>query len=414
MDTRADPPGLQQLQSELPGVAVFLQGLRADVLTRADLIVISPGIPLATPEIQAAQAQGRPVIGDIELFAQEAKAPVAAITGSNGKSTVTTLLGLMARDAGLRVGVGGNLGTPALDLLDPEVQLYVLELSSFQLESTYSLAPQVATVLNISPDHMDRYASLSDYVAAKARIFHGAAGAVLNRDDPLVMELEHPRQSRFFTLAAPGDAQSYGLVSIDGVDWVHHGEQPLLPVEQLRVAGWHNVANTLAALAMGELLGLPLPVMLDSIRAFPGLSHRTQYVATIQGVDFYNDSKGTNPGACIAALEGFRRSRDGGTVLIAGGDGKQADFADLGRAIRRSAIGLVLIGRDAERIAAAVGDGVPMIRATDMDAAVRSALQLTQAGDRVLLSPACASFDMFPDYRARGEAFVRAVRELES
>jgi len=415
MDTRAEPPGLAQLREELPGAAVFLGGLDAAVLGRADLIVASPGLALATPEIRRATDRGIPVVGDIELFAWGANAPIAAITGSNGKSTVTTLLGAMARDAGRQVAVGGNLGTPALDLLDQQANLYILELSSFQLETTSSLRPAVATVLNISPDHMDRYGDLSEYVRAKARIFAGAGAGVYNLDDPEVMALCCVAVSRGFTLGVPANDEQYGLRALgNGDDWLCRGAQPLLPVAELKIAGWHNVANALAALAMGELLGFQLEQMQRTLRVFGGLPHRTQYVATVSGVDFYNDSKGTNPGASIAALEGLQRGEGRTTVLIAGGEGKNADFTELGRVIGRCARGLVLIGRDGDLIARTVAADLPVRHAADLDEAVRLALELAEPGDRVLLSPACASFDMFRNYEHRGEEFVAAVRRLSA
>jgi UDP-N-acetylmuramoylalanine--D-glutamate ligase len=409
-DSRAAPPGLQALQRELPDIAVFTGGFDERLFSQAEQLVLSPGVALNTPQVAQALARGATVTGDIELFAQAAAAPVVAITGSNGKSTVTTLVGEMARAGGIRVAVGGNLGTPALDLLDPAVELYVLELSSFQLETTESLRPAVATVLNVSPDHMDRYASFEDYAATKARILRGAGVGVFNADDPVVAAMDGVDDAWHFTLGEAQGEKMFGVCPIDGADYLCRGEHPLLAASDLRIPGLHNRANALAALAIGTALGLELGAMLDVLRRFPGLPHRTQFVAEIGGVTWYNDSKGTNPGAACAALLGLDRGDDSRTVLIAGGDGKGAEFSSLAPVLASCARAVVLIGRDAERIAAVVPAGIVCAKAADMDDAVLRAAGLARAGDRVLLSPACASFDMFSGYAERGECFVAAVR----
>ena len=335
-DSRKTPPGLDTLNEELPDIAVFLGPFDDALFHSADRLVVSPGVPVATPQIDAARQRGVPVVGDIELFTQVANAPVVAITGSNGKSTVTTLLGEMAKASGLKVAVGGNLGTPALDLLDDDIELYVLELSSFQLETTYSMQAAVATVLNISPDHMDRYANVGAYIEAKARVFRGAGVGVFNADDPLVAAMSGADDAWFFTLGESQSEKMFGVCSLDGDEYLCRGEQPLLAVNELLIPGSHNRANALAALAMGTALGLDLSSMLDALRRFRGLPHRTEFVAEIDGVTWYNDSKGTNVGAAIAALQGLDRGDASRTVLIAGGDCKGADFAPLAPVLTRN------------------------------------------------------------------------------
>jgi UDP-N-acetylmuramoylalanine--D-glutamate ligase len=412
-DSRTAPPGLARLTEEMPDVAVFVGGFQAAVFAAADRLVVSPGVPLSEPAIAAAVARGIPAVGDIELFAEVASAPVAAITGSNGKSTVTSLVGHMARVAGVRVAVGGNLGEPALDLLSDRVELYVLELSSFQLETTESLAPRAATVLNVSADHMDRYRDLAAYAAAKARIFRGAETAIVNRDDPLVAGMVAPTaKSRGFTLNAP-EAEDFGLVERAGQPWVSRGTLPLFPGREVPLAGRHNLANALAALAMGEACGLPLDAMVEALRSFRGLPHRTTLVAVKAGVRWYDDSKGTNPGATVAALQGLIGPETfGRAVLIAGGDCKGADFSPLAPVAEQLARAVVLIGRDAPTIERALRGRIPLLHASDMDDAVQLAGNAAQPGDCVLLSPACASFDMFENYEHRGRVFAAAVARL--
>ncbi len=411
-DTRERPPGLAELNQELPDIALFLGGFDEAAFDAAELLVISPGVPMSEPLIQQAIARGVPVVGDIELFAQVVNAPVAAITGSNGKSTVTTLLAMMAQDAGVRVAVGGNLGDPALSLLNDEVELYVIELSSFQLETTASLQPKVSVVLNISPDHLDRYKSLQDYANTKSSIYEHTEIAVFNRDDPVVMAMcRNEKSARFFTLNEPKDRE-YGLRVINNMRWIYCGDTQLIQDAELKIPGLHNMANALAALAMGEALGLSFDSMVRTLKRFAGLSHRTQFVKESGGVRWYNDSKGTNVGACVAALEGLATGDDQRTVLIAGGIGKDADFSPLADLVKRYVRTVILLGQDGPLIAKALGDAVPIINAVDMDDAVQLAANCAEPGDRVLLSPACASFDMFKNYQQRGDAFVDAVARL--
>jgi len=414
MDSRRSPPELAAARRELPDLPLFLGNFDPGVIRAAEWLIVSPGVSLRKPPVAEAAEKGVPVIGDIELFAQAARAPVAAITGSNGKSTVTSLLGRMAHLAGVRVAVGGNLGQPALELLDDSVELYVLELSSFQLESTQSLKPEAATVLNVSADHMDRYDSLADYAAAKQRILSGARTAVLNLDDPQVRAMAGVAARDIgFSLGPPGKGSDFGVVEYDGAPWIARGDERLLPANEVLIKGRHNLANALAALAMGQVCGLPEAAMLEALRTFPGLPHRTALVANKGGIDWYDDSKGTNPGATVAALSGLidpagsRRA-----VLIAGGDGKGADFAPLAPAVTRTTRAVVLIGRDAPLIERVLAGQVEILHAKDMSDAVRRALAAARPDDCVLLSPSCASFDMFKDYAHRGRVFAAAVEAL--
>lgn len=422
LDSRAEPPALQQLRDEMPEVQAFCGGFDVPVMHAAQRIVLSPGISLREPSIAAAAQRGAEIFGDIELFARHADAPVVAITGSNGKSTVTALVGEMASAAGLSVKVGGNIGTPALDLLSGEkdqTDYYVLELSSFQLETTQSLNAYAAVVLNISPDHMDRYRNVDEYAAAKQAIYQGDGVLVVNRDDPKVMAMavaiqQQAPQRRVirFGLQPPLDGE-FGISNVAGDDgdeqWLAFGATRLLDTRQLRIAGKHNQANALAALALGDAMRLPMNETLNVLREFPGLPHRTQWVANLNEVNWYNDSKGTNVGATVAAVAGM----PGEKVLIAGGDGKGADFSPLkDMAIHHNVKAVVLIGRDGPAIAKALDAVVPVSYATDMLDAVNQAHAVAQPGDCVLLSPACASFDMFSNYVERGKVFEQAVRRL--
>ncbi len=411
IDSRDHPPGLQQLRDEYPHVALHTGAFTADVFAAAERLIVSPGVSLQEPLIQQAISRGVEVIGDVELFLREVSVPVVAITGSNGKSTVTTLLGEMAKTAGVRAAVGGNLGIPVLELLDEENALYILELSSFQLETIHSLRAKAAVILNLSADHLDRYDSYDEYVQAKAVIYHNAETAVVNLDDPAAMRLADTARTVSFSMRPPQPDQ-YGICEVEGVQWLCRGEQPLLQTSAIPAAGKHNQANTLAALALGEAVGLPMDAMLQAIRDFRGLAHRTWFVAEIDHVRWYNDSKGTNVGASIAALEGLDMADESRSILIAGGDCKGADFSPLAALLPAYVRALVLLGRDAPQIAKAVGGAVPGVNAADMNEAVRLAADLARPGDRVLLSPACASFDMYENYMQRGEAFMQAVGRL--
>ncbi len=416
-DTREQPPELATLRAEYPHIEVRCGALDVEFLCCASELYVSPGLALATPALQAAAARGVKLSGDIELFARHARAPIVAITGSNAKSTVTTLVGEMAAAAGRKVAVGGNLGTPALDLLADDVELYVLELSSFQLESTERLNAEVATCLNISDDHMDRYSGIEAYHLAKHRIFRGARQVVINRQDALSRPLiadQLPCWS--FGLDRP-DFRGFGIREVDGEKYLAFQFEPLLAVRELKIRGAHNQANALAALALGHAAGLPMAAMLEVLRRFTGLPHRCQWLRERAGVTFYDDSKATNVGAALAAIDGLGAELEGKLLLIAGGDGKGADFTPLRASVARHCRAVVLLGRDAGLIAAALqGDDaapvVPLLPVASLEEAVRRCAELAQAGDAVLLSPACASLDMFRNFEERGRLFAAAVAEL--
>jgi UDP-N-acetylmuramoylalanine--D-glutamate ligase len=412
-DTREAPPGLAELQREYTDVAVFLGAFEDAPFGQADRLVVSPGVPLDTPQIQSAIARGIPVMGDIDLFAAETEVPVVAITGSNGKSTVTTLVGEMARAAGCRAGVGGNLGTPALDLLDPDKDLYVLELSSFQLETMHRLRPAVAVVLNVSPDHMDRYPDIESYARAKASILEGAGLGILNADDPRVMAMQCGGDAWSFTLGEPRGDKQFGLRSVEGRDFLCHGATPLLGADEVLIPGRHNLANALAALAVGTALGIKTQVMCEVLRRFPGLPHRCEFVGEIEGVRWYNDSKATNVGAAVAALQGLHQDGEPRAVILLGGDCKEADFSALREPLARCARGVVLMGRDREAIRPVVPRTVELREAADLEQAVSQAAAMAHPGDHVLLAPACASFDQFRSFIERGERFRGLVRRRQ-
>jgi UDP-N-acetylmuramoylalanine--D-glutamate ligase len=406
-DTRSAPPGAATLREQVPGAELRTGAFHDGLLDGVAQVVISPGLSLAEPIAVEAGRRGLPVVGDIELFAREAQAPVAAITGTNGKSTVTSLVAHLANAAGRQAVPGGNLGEPALDLLErPVPELYVLELSSFQLETTYTLRTAVATVLNVTPDHLDRYDSLEGYAAAKARIFDHCDVAVVNADDARVRAMPRSGQ-RVVTFSLLDPAADYFLARTPGPVLTARGEA-LLPMAAIRIQGEHNAANALAALAMCEALELPRAPVLDALATFGGLAHRAQWVADVGGVRYVNDSKGTNVGATIAAVSGMA----GPLVLIAGGDGKNQDFGELRPVCRGKVRHAVLIGRDGPRVEAALQGVCTTERAADMPAAVNAARAAARPGDTVLLSPACASLDMFRDYAHRGDEFAAAVRSL--
>ncbi|WP_160288161.1 UDP-N-acetylmuramoyl-L-alanine--D-glutamate ligase [Pseudomonas knackmussii] len=411
-DTRENPPELVTLRSQYPQVEVRCGELDADFLCRAQELYVSPGLSLRTPALIEAAARGVRMFGDVDLFARHAKAPIVAITGSNAKSTVTTLVGEMAAAAGKRVAVGGNLGTPALDLLADDVELYVLELSSFQLETCERLNAAVATCLNVSEDHMDRYDGMADYHLAKHRIFRGVKQVVVNRADALSRPLIADSVPCWTFGTDKPDFKAFGLIEEGGEKWLAFQFEALLPVRELKIRGAHNHSNALAALALGHAVGLPFEPMLQTLREFAGLAHRCQWVGEREGVNYYDDSKATNVGAALAAIEGLGADIDGKLVLLAGGDGKGADFSALREPVGKFCRAVVLLGRDAELVGAALGDDVNKVRVQTLDEAVRKAAELAQAGDAVLLSPACASLDMFKNFEERGRLFAKAVEEL--
>lgn len=409
MDTRPDPTHLADFKKAFTGIEISLGQFDEALLDKATHIILSPGIALQTPAIQKQIALGKPVIGDIELFAQDVDSPVIAITGTNAKSTVTTLVGEMAATSGLKVKVGGNLGIPALDLIAKEVELYVLELSSFQLETLTSLKPAVATVLNITPDHMDRYATFQDYIAAKKRVYQHCHVAVCNRDD--VLTDDHAIKKFNFTLQQPKENE-FGLLQKNGDVYLAHANQALLAVSDLPIAGKHYQANALAALAIGYGYGLSMDAMIKTLKEFKGLPHRCELVRKRNGVCWYNDSKGTNVGATLAAIEGLGSDIKGKLVIIAGGVGKSADFSPLVLSIEKYAKSVVLIGEAAPLLASVIGDRVDVQFAKTMEEAVLLSDGIAASGDSVLLSPACASFDMFKNFEHRGQVFADAVLGL--
>ena len=410
-DNRASPPEAAALRDLAPNVETRFGAFDESLLDGASQIVASPGVSLREPFLMSAAARGIPIVGDIELFVREAKAPIAAITGTNGKSTVTTLVGLMANAAGRRAIAGGNLGRPALELLnDPAPELYVLELSSFQLETTLSLRAAAATVLNVTPDHMDRYATIEEYAAAKERIYQRCQAAIVNLDDVAVRTMRF-QSARVLGFSLHADSSADYYVQPQGDDVIlMRGRERLVAMSELKITGLHNSANALASLAMCEALDLSRAACLQALRGFPGLPHRSQWVADINKVRFVDDSKGTNVGATLAAVAGM----PGSLVLIAGGQGKGQDFAPLAPAFRGKVRHVVLLGQDAKQLESALQGVTTTQFAQDMDEAVRLAADAARPNETVLLSPACASLDMFRDYGHRGDVFAAAVRGLQA
>lgn len=409
VDTRKMPPGVEELAKIDPAADVLLAEAPRDLLKKTSRVIVSPGVPDREPLLVAARAAGIDVVSDIELFVQEARAPFVAVTGSNGKSTVTTLLALMFEAAGKNALAGANLGNPALDLLaQPVPDAYVLELSSFQLMRTRNLPAKVAALLNVTPDHLDWHASEAEYREAKYRIFREAQAAVFNREDreaEKAIAESVPRVS--FGPDEPA-GKDYGIAVEDGIRFLTCGEQALLDVDDIALAGEHNRMNALAAIAAGRLMGLELSPMLQVLMEFPGLPHRMQLVASFDDVDYVDDSKATNIGAATASVLAV----DGPVVLVAGGDAKGGDFATFADAIHEKLRAAILIGRDGPAIARALKGRTTVFQAADMRTAVPIAVQLARPGDTVLLAPACASFDQYKSYAERGQDFRQHVEAL--
>ncbi|MBI1942560.1 MAG: UDP-N-acetylmuramoyl-L-alanine--D-glutamate ligase [Betaproteobacteria bacterium] len=412
-DTRATPPH----GKSLPRDEIVTGKFKTSLLGNVDLVCVSPGLSLREEIVQAALARDIPLVGDIELFAWHVRthtdSRVVAVTGTNGKSTVSALAGHLLRSAGIDCEVAGNISPPALDALRSRAtppRVWVLELSSYQLETTWSLAPDAAAMLNLSEDHLDRYAGLAEYAAAKARVFRGQGVQVLNRCDAASMALALPQRTQVtFGLDAPEMPEDFGIGSSENAGWLVRGAERILPAADLPLAGAHNAANALAACALAHQAGAPLAALAGGLRGFRGLPHRMQRIALRGGVAWFDDSKGTNVGATVAALRGLAQK----AVLILGGEGKGQDFSPLGPAVKQKARHVLLIGKDALLIKRALADTkISMETAESLQAAVTRAAALAQPGEAVLLSPACASFDMFRDYRHRGEAFAAAVRAL--
>jgi len=409
VDSREMPPELAALKKEYSDVKCFTGSFKKKRFVKAHRIIVSPGVSLTEPALIEARRKNIEITGDIDLFSHEVNAPVVGITGTNGKSTVTVLLARMAAEAGMKAVAGGNIGKPALDVLDDNVDLYVLELSSFQLDSLQYLPMKAAVVLNLSEDHLDRYENIAAYAMAKQVIYKNAEVWVLNKDDKLANQVTTPSDNQIrFTLNTP-EKNEFGICrSGDGIESLCFGEQSLIAVKLLKIKGSHNLQNALAALALGKVVGLPLDSMLATLKEFKGLPHRTQFVAEIKGVSWINDSKATNVGSAIAALVGL----PGKHVLIAGGDAKDADFTELAAIVKQHCRAVVLMGKDALRIKAVLPENTQLEIVSTMSAAVVAAQSLAQAGDTVLLAPACASLDMFDNFEQRGDAFITAVEAL--
>ncbi len=411
MDSREHPPQAAALQARYPQVELITGGFDETIISRAREIIVSPGVDTRAPVFQRARARGQTLIGEIELFARQVTAPVIAITGSNGKSTVTRMVDAMARAAHIDVATGGNLGPAALSLLadQPQAELFILELSSFQLETVQSLRPLVSAVLNLTPDHLDRYDSMADYAAAKARIFNGARHAVLHADAHWVEAMAPAGATQhWFAGNAESAANQWHLAVDDDELWLAHGAQRLLPAAALPVVGRHNYLNALAALAIGSAAGWPMASMLDGLRRFTALRHRSESLGVVRDRLWVNDSKATNVASAVAAVEGM----DHPVVLLAGGEGKGQDFASLADAMANHGRAAVLFGKDAPRLAQAFSGRIDVSRVADLAAAVTKALELSHPGDAILLAPACASLDQFTDYQARGDRFRALVEGL--
>ncbi|MCD8521112.1 MAG: UDP-N-acetylmuramoyl-L-alanine--D-glutamate ligase [Saccharospirillaceae bacterium] len=410
-DSRDVPPGLDTVRTEFPQANIFTGELQADILSRYDELIVSPGMAVSHPAIAAARQAGARIAGDIQLFADVCDKPLIAITGSNGKSTVTTLTGELLAAAGKRVAVGGNIGVPALDLLigGAETDIYVLELSSFQLETTENLAASAAVVLNMSEDHMDRYQGMADYHQAKHRIFQQCRAIVVNRDDALSQPLVSDKMPRLSFGLNKADIGQFGLERIAGESWITFGAEKIIAASELKIKGQHNLANVMAALALIKSVGVDIAAVLPALRHFSGLEYRCQWLGNLGGVDFYNDSKGTNVGSTLAAIYGLGPEICGKIWLLAGGEGKGQDFSPLASACKQYAAEVLTYGADAALIQSAVSAACTTSQQSTLAEAFGRACSQAQSGDVILLSPACASFDQFKNYAARGEYFSALV-----
>lgn len=409
VDSRENPPKLTEFKKDFPSIEIHLGKFSEDVFTKAGTLIVSPGVSLDEPCIQHAIQNHIPVIGDVEIFARDARAPIIAITGSNGKSTLTTLMGELIVDAGLKAVVCGNIGLPVLDALaQPTPDYYVVELSSFQLDTTYSLKAKIAVVINVSPDHMDRYATLDDYRASKQRVYRHCEYAIVNADEPDIWKnLSFQKAPIEFTLQNPTQTQ-WGVR--DG--FLAHGENKLIAIADLLLQQRHNNQNFLAALAMGDILQLSMNSMLKTLQRFAGLVHRCQLVKKIDGVSWYNDSKATNVGAAIAAIESMAQSMSGKLILLAGGDSKGVSLLPLQEPVKKYVSHVILFGRDADLLDEALRDYTQISRVATLRDGVQSAKKIAQSGDVVLLAPACASLDQYENYAARGRDFVNSVEAM--
>lgn len=411
-DSRANPPLLKACQQQFPEINLALGSLSVELINQAQQLIVSPGVSIKTPAIAKRRNQQIKPIGDIELFAQAVTKPVIAITGSNGKSTVTTLLGEMINAAGYKACVCGNIGKPVLSVLDEDCDFYVLELSSFQLETTHSLNTVAAVILNICEDHMDRYNNLAEYTQAKQRIYQHCQQAIVNADEKNTWQsVSFVKPPVSFSEQTPSN-NNFGLINQNGIAYLAKGQQLLLSAEEIVLKGTHRLTNALAAMALGDAVGLSMDVMLSTVKNFRGLAHRCELVREFNGVTWINDSKGTNVGATLAALKSLGATGQGKIVLIAGGDAKQADLLPLQPAIERYVSQLIVMGRDASLFEQAFKTVVPISKVDSLPQAVQFAASHAKSGDCVLLSPACASFDMFRNFEHRGDVFMQAVDAL--
>ncbi len=410
-DSREEPPELLELKAEFESASVYLGQINEQVLLASDQIILSPGVSLDNKSIKLSIENNIPVFGDIELFCQKAQAPIIAVSGSNGKSTVTTIVAEMTRLAGLETYVGGNIGIPVLDLLsDSTPDLYVLELSSFQLETTYSLNAHASVVLNVSPDHMDRYSSLKDYANTKKRIYSGQGLMVLNKDEEYIHSIiDSKRDTIYFSLGAP-EGENFGLINHNNEVWLSQGNEKIINKNQLKIKGEHNISNALAAMALAGAVNVPTNIMADVLKNFTGLEHRCQLVREIDNVSWYNDSKATNVGACIASITGLCEL--GNIILIAGGDSKGADLSGLNPIVKKYIKRVFLFGIDANKLADVMGSDVDKEFVNNMNEAVKGASKIADPDDIVLLAPACSSLDMYKNYQQRGDAFISAIDAL--
>lgn len=418
-DTRQKHDGLIQFKKDFPGVDVFLGHVPEDCFQHISEIISSPGVSLDAPVVRKARELHIPIYGDIECLARELNeraptTPIISITGTNGKSTVTTLVGEMIKAAHMPVIVAGNIGMPVLDqLIHFKNEIWVLELSSFQLDLTNALTPTAAVILNVSPDHLDRHGSLDAYLKAKQRVYHHAKVKMYNRDDLATKPCTEADGARVLSygLNTPNEGE-WGLVTENNQRFLAWGSRKLCAVDDIKIKGLHNWSNALAACALANEVGVSLECMVEVLKQFSGLPHRTQWVRTLKGVDWINDSKGTNIGATYSAITGIGGAMLGKIVLIAGGQGKGANFAELTEPMREHVKTLILMGEDADKMENALGSIVPVKRANSLEEAVSIAHRHAEPGDVVMLSPACASWDMFKDFNHRGEVFRKAVEEL--
>lgn len=414
IDTREEPANLHQFKQKFPNIPLHLGNLLPEWIFNAQQIIVSPGVSTQQFLFEEAKNKGIPILGDIDLFAQNATSPVCGITGSNGKSTVTTLVHEMAKAAQISVQCGGNLGTPVLEIItSPEPELYVLELSSFQLETMHSLPLQVATILNLSPNHLDRYGTMENYQKAKQRIYQDTQFIVCNRDDPATFPNDPDAYDNLVTfgLSNPKSGE-FGIIELRDNFLLAFGDQELLSVDEMYLKGRHNAANALAALAIGHVIGFPLSAMISTLQTFRGLAHRCQFIGNWNDVHWFNDSKATNVTATLAAIVGLGSALKGKLVVLLGGQDKGDDFTKLLPAIHQFVRSVVVYGQDADKIKTVLHGHILVEHAKNFAEAITTAHQQALPGDAVLLSPACASYDMFRNFEHRGEMFIQLVEEI--